>query len=433
MRKRRRSPVVHRWTKDALLAELRRRHRAGQPIATDKRFYASIYRQFGSLGAAADLVGIRVRRLRRRSRRELLDDLRELAKEHEVITWEIMIAAGLRRAVLRHFGALSAACASAGVEFTARRREKMRAKSDRRAALIDSLRGIARSLQRPVRTRDLPRTLLEALLRRFGTLAAARRAAGLPQPQAKELWTDERLRSAIRKEHARGTRITEMGLRVVGRTDLAEAIKRKLRSFVRARKLAGVTNPPIEREHPPFAKLWDRERVLAEIRERAAKRQPLALTKTPRPLVAAAARYCGSWSDAIEAAGLRYETVRIGQLYDDAELLRRVRALAKREPNMTLKELRRIALGALLYVRFGSPEQAAVRAGLRGWPVRQTYPAMPPMQARAALLARLARGKSIARTHVLRDDGHLAHSVSRIDPSWARALRKLRVAPRLRA
>src|SRR5204863_7980996 len=117
-----------------------------------------------------------------------------------------------------------------------------------------------------------------------------------------------------------------------------------------------------------FVRVWDADRVVAEIRARARQKQPLAVSRVPARLSAAARLYCGSWRAAIEAAGFDYRTIALHKHCDDDELLAQMQQLARRHPRMTLTALHARALGKVLMAHFGSVEAAANAAGLTGWP-----------------------------------------------------------------
>src|SRR5262249_30022381 len=118
----------------------------------------------------------------------------------------------------------------------------------------------------------------------------------------------------------------------------------------------------------------DADDVLREIGRRGARGESLALSKTPAALVMAARRRFGSWAKAIEAAGVDYPSVRLVRApYTRAVLLHEIRALARRRPDLTLKDCRRKPYNrwaAMVRRFFGSFENAGRVAGMDGWPRR---------------------------------------------------------------
>jgi len=106
----------------------------------------------------------------------------------------------------------------------------------------------------------------------------------------------------------------------------------------------------------------------------------------------------------------------------DEELLDLVRSLAAKRPNMSLEDLRRLPFITTLYRRFGTPQAAAKRAGVVGWPRREALPVLSKRELREHLRERLAAGEPIGAHDV---DRHVRFSMSRIHPRWAVALARL--------
>jgi hypothetical protein len=416
-----------RWTKASIVAELRSRGRRGLAFYGDTPLYNAARNHFGSLGAAARAARIEFRSPRRWSRRETLAALRELAATHGTVTYKLAIEHRVLHMARRHFRTLGAACRAASVATTNDVWRRQRAIKDDPRAMLDQLRAIARGLRRPIARRDLSWSLSEALRLHFGSLAAARDAAGVAGPRPTSKWTRDAIIRAIRAEHRKGTRITAAGLVKAGRSDLAGALRREFATIEQARRAARVAVTPHKSIHAPFVKVWDEATVIAAIEDRVVDGHSLAFSRIPNRLARAAARYFGSWRAAIEAAGMDYEEVRLHKRWDNETLLSEVRKLAVRQPNMTLGELRGTALGAALYARFGGPSAAAKRVGIVGWPVRRARPPMPVDEVRAILRARLQLRKPITRTAIIEEFPELEYSVTRVHPVWSVALARLGV------
>jgi hypothetical protein len=359
------------------------------------------------------------------SREATIAELRTLARKHGTVTHALAAEARIRSAALKHFGTLSAACAAAGVVGFRRVLAQRHAEQEDPQRLLGELRRIARGLDRPVTRRDLSFELDQALLRRFESLEAARERAGLPHPTLPRRWDRERVLAELRREHDRGTRMTGNGLAAAGRRDLLAAAVVHFGTFTRARRLARIPTPrALPSSHVPFLKIWDEDRVVHEIQRRAASRKSLAPSRIPRPLMAAASRYWGSWRNAIDAAGHDYTKIVLRRDRTDEELLELVRTLARLRPEMTLEQLRELPLSTTLYRRFGTPHAAARRAGVSAWPKREALPALSRAELRAMFLARLASGQPVnARSF----DRHVQFSMRRIHPAWSVAFERLRL------
>ncbi|MEO8705710.1 MAG: hypothetical protein ABI867_37105 [Kofleriaceae bacterium] len=414
----------HPWTKPLVIAALLECHRDGLPVTRRMDVYAAAVKHFGSLAAAQLAAGLESRRSW--SKPAVVRELRRLAREHGIVT-----VAGLRgcgQAVARHFGSVEAACASLGLRCSTTTRVEEQVALEDVDHVVDQLRTCARSLGRSPLNDELPYRLQQALLRHFESFDAARTAAGLekPEPPHKK-WSHERVLEELRREHARGTRITESGLTAAGNKGLVHAIRTYVGSLPQARRLAKVPEPvPIPRSES-FIKKWDAELVLSELRDLAAAGQSIARSKVPNRLLRAAQRYWDSYQDAVEAAGFDYDEICLGHSYDDDELLARLRALAAERPDMTVGELAHHSTGNTLMRRFGSVEIAARRAKLVNWPLRVSFKRLPVEMLRGALQRRLAKGLSLARGEVERSDPRLVYGVERIHPVWAVALAELGV------
>lgn len=105
------------WTRERVLAELRRVHAAGEPLnARHNQALASAARSlFGSLAAAAAQVGASVRSQRHWTREEVLAELRALAQQGQIIS-KRRVPRSLVEAAAKLFGSWSVACHTAGVE-----------------------------------------------------------------------------------------------------------------------------------------------------------------------------------------------------------------------------------------------------------------------------------------------------------------------------
>lgn len=195
-----------------------------------------------------------------------------------------------------------------------------------RAEVVErELRALAVRLQRPVRKADVAaRPLLFASMRaHFGTLLAAKRAAGLPDAitSAPRHWTRARVIKEIRRLGRR--RISGYLWRVA---------KRFFGSATAARRAAGL--PPRRRE-------WSRETpeaLLAELRDVLHRGEPV-----PSGLYIHCAKTFGSFPRARELAGVP----RSYEVWSKAIVIRHVRELAGRTAPLRLRAAARKYFGSL--------------------------------------------------------------------------------------
>ena len=288
----------------------------------------------------------------------------------------------------------------------------MRTFLTKRSSLTE-LEQLTRQLGRPVRSKDLwTRTVLyQSILHHFGSLPKARQLAGLRDPELQRRWSKDLVVRELRRAHRSGIPITIWDLVAHGRRDLVNAARNYCGGLPRARNLARIPIPPRKKTE---REAWDAERVLEEIRERRKRGESLAFSKVPSKLRSAARYHLGAWSDAIEASDLDYDSIRLVRTpYASEDLISGLRALRQEKPNMALGELHRHRLAEACIREFGSLEAAARAAGLKGWPLRLLGPPLTKTQTREALRARRRKKLPITVTDLERDDPHLLHSAIR--------------------
>ena len=300
-----------------------------------------------------------------------------------------------------------------------------------RDQLFARLRKIAATLDRPLEARDIPQTMWRVLLSRFGSVAKARSAAGLPGPPLNHRWSEDGVLDEIRALARAGVTINHPGLKDTGREDVVGAIVTYFGSIVRARRLAGVPHPP---HHYGGWSSWDDERVVAEILARHHAGEPLACSRVPGKLVAAAIRYFGGWPDAIEVAGLDYDAVRLRRrTYTDKELLDLLRDRARTHPDMRREDLAKLPFRDAVVRLFGSVDAALDRAGIEGWPRRVRERTLSARAVLEAVRARHRAGNS-TRTATVQKEHHLLWFSGVVQyGTWRRVLAAARVpdvAPR---
>jgi hypothetical protein len=273
----------------------------------------------------------------------------------------------------------------------------------------------------PIAAAALPRELYMTSLARFGSITSARRAAGLPESMpSPRRWSEAVVIEELRRLHALGLEIRERELTEGGHSGVVVAARIHCGGLARARRLARIfVARRIARARSP----WDGERVIAEIRALHGDGQPLASSRVDPRLQCAARRYFGTWGDAVEAAGVDYDDVRMHAPSSPAEeLLARLRALAAEQPDMTASELEAHQVGYMLRRRFPTLAAALHAARIRDWPRRDRRPIPSAQETLAAIAARRAAGQPITRAVVRRDDRALVRAAERHFGTWRRAV-----------
>ncbi|MGE0867553.1 MAG: hypothetical protein AB7P03_03260 [Kofleriaceae bacterium] len=273
--------------------------------------------------------------------------------------------------------------------------------------MLDELRALAAGSASPVLASDLTDRLRFATLRHFGSIEAARFAAGIEGPNLARRWSKEVVIAELRRLHAEGVRITDLALKH-DHGDLLGAIREYFDGLPHARRAAGLPEPP-----PLGGKRqrWTEERVVAEIEELHRSGESIAASKVPNPLLKAGKRYFGSWAAAVEASGFDYDEVRLQrEPYTEDELIEELRSLAKARPEMRWSELYELSFSPALVRTFGSFEAALTRARLVDWPHRERLPAMSRTEVIAAIRRREREGKATNWEAVNGEDHHLWYS-----------------------
>jgi hypothetical protein len=294
-----------------------------------------------------------------------------------------------------------------------------RAQELSRAEVIAELRQIAAQLDRPVHATDVPDGLRFAVQRHFGSIDAARNAARLPHPDLAHRWSREILIAELQRLHHAGVRITDTEL-AKDYGDVLGAIRNYFSGMSAARRAARIPEPA-----PLIAKKrqrWDEARVVAEIEELDRSGESLAASKVPLPLLKAGKRYFGSWSAALEAAGIDPKGVQLVRgAYSEEELLEILRTMAKNNPDMQFGELWEYGFINAIMRIFGDVETALERAKIRNWPVRQRGKTMSRGDVIAAIRGREREGEATYRDVVIEEDHLLWHSAMVHFGSWLAA------------
>lgn len=134
-------------------------------------------------------------------------------------------------------------------------------------------------------------------------------------------------------------------------------------------------------------------------------------------LVTTARRFFGTWEEAIEAAGLRYDEIRLARQYSDEELLARLRQIAAEHPLWNRAQLRRSH--SMLVERFGSIDAALKKAEIHDWPRSNIRRPLTRDEVIARLQARAATESDMSTAALAKDELPLYASIlRRFDSVW---------------
>jgi hypothetical protein len=305
-------PPLRRWTRAAVLSEIRSLVRAGHSI--DQKdlykerpgFVHTATRRFGSWSqavAAANCSSHLTPALRHWTREELIHLLRSFWRRTGRLSSEVIKGhkrpgfMGAMYSVTKVFGSFPAAKRAARLGHVATFQQIWT-----KGTIVRELRERARR-GRSVRSTHLKaeRGGFEGAARReFGSWKAALRAAGVAEPSPFLKWTRERMLGMIRAIAKRGLLRDQVALTKMKLGGLRQLAAQRFGSWDAAIEAAGVPVPAFS-----YVK-WTRETVIETLRKEARRGRSLAWKKVGRKyggLPGAARRLFGRWSGALQAAG----------------------------------------------------------------------------------------------------------------------------------
>jgi hypothetical protein len=234
----------------------------------------------------------------------------------------------------------------------------------------------------------------------FPSFAMACRAARVevaqPPPRsglrrsARAVWSKGRVVDALQRLDAEGAPTGWAELMQRGQGALVSAAAAHAGGLQQARAEAGVAPP----ERRPPVPRWDHAAIVAAIREQARTGQPLASSRAPQRLVAAARWHFGSWEAALAAAKVDPDAVRLRRAPVTRDgILERIRGLARAGTAVRASTLKAVVKLDTVRKLFGSIEAAVREAGIA--PV-MTHGNLKWTRERviAELKARAARGET---------------------------------------
>jgi hypothetical protein len=278
------------WTADRTLAALRERRAAGESVSADGRpsgLRSACYRHFGSLVAAREKAGVTGPRSPLWTRERVVEELRAAARGHNGISVSD-VSAPLSRASKRRFGTFEAACRAAGVLAI----DPPGRPSWSPGRLVAELRARFRRGQATT-CATLPQALATACVRHFGSIPAARAAAGL-RVASRTAWSRQRIVAELRALARRRQRIT---IETTGRR-LYRACVQHFGSMDAALDAAGFARSA------PLAKRWTKPQVRRALRALAGDGRPVSERRAGPELAASIAEHFGTFQAAARAAGV---------------------------------------------------------------------------------------------------------------------------------
>ncbi|MBI3271764.1 MAG: hypothetical protein HYZ53_22425 [Planctomycetes bacterium] len=375
----RRKAPEHRWSKKTILAEIKRLAAAGaslQPKDMQKErdthlLYRAARIYFPDWKRALALAGVDFRAHYARptpwTRQRILEAIRAEQASGQSLQRKDVRARNpkLDKAVYYLFGAWKNAFRELGLDPQGIRLPHVWPR-ERVVALLQERARRGRPLASRVTDAE-ERGLVSAARERFGSYAAALRAAGLDPAvlKRKRYWTRERVIARL-QERARQGKQSGHGELAADDRSLLAGVQLCFGSLVVARKAAGVP-APVRKPTPP--KIWTRERVLEELRARAKLGKALStrrLRAENSSLMGGAVGRFGTYRCALEAAGLDPERIRLRPRWTRERVVDALLERARAGKSLRPRHVGLEHMGLLLATRrqFGSFWAALKAAGL---------------------------------------------------------------------
>jgi len=296
------------YTKARTIAELRRRTAKGKVVRFDelpKPLQRAVQRHWRTMAGARRAAGLPelVPGRRRWTRSAILTEIRKLARSGQHMSQNAVTKAGrtdLVVAACKHLGSWSRARDLAGVAIKKRRSKPVQA-WDADSVVAEIRR--RHDEDEPLAVTKVPSSLTSAAQRTFGSWRNAIEAAGLDYDRVllRRQLSDEELADWLRDVARRFPTVTIYGLEKNGEHFLA--CRRRWTSIEAAAHAAGLSDWP-RRERRP---LLSREEVIAEIRRRRRAKLPLTFNAVRNErgtqLSDSALKCFVTWDDALAAAG----------------------------------------------------------------------------------------------------------------------------------
>lgn len=315
-----------KWSREIVVSQILTRHRGGRKLNSGyvqvhcRPLYLSACAYCGSWRNAIEAAGLAYdqvklpewrNRSRRWSREKIIAAIRKAHREGQPLNSNHVQVNEQRLygASIVYFGGWAQAIGAAGFDYQKLRKRKLRSWS--REAVVQEI--TVRSIQGlTIRGGDIAqedRGLYHAAKRHFGHegWAKARILAGFEPRDSRTIWTKQSVREEIHMLHQSGAELSVGSVQNSPHAYIVSAATKAFGSWANAIKAAGFDYEKIRKVHPKG--WWTRSRVLRTIKGLERKGVRLSSKKVQQSgggLFAAAIRLFGSWSQAVEAAGISY-------------------------------------------------------------------------------------------------------------------------------
>jgi len=320
----RRKPTNKKWSAEAVVSKIKELHKQGTPLNPGyvQEHYSTLEtaaRTYcGGWEKAVEAAGIpysSVLTRTRRSKDSIVDRIKALAKDHPLNARSVeKIDPNLAKAARKYFGGWDEALKASGFD-PSKIRLKPVARKWSKAAIVAEIKARSKAGKsnawRVVNREN--RSLYAAAHKHFGKKgwAKARVLAGLPpvDPHPSQKWNRKTVIAAIKQLHKEGT-----PLHVFNMTSHSHLY----RIYSGAYKVFGTWGNALREAGLDYSKIrrlkpwgwWTKQRVITTIRslERSGVRlNSKTIHSDYSDLFAGSIKEFGSWSQAVEAAGINYQ------------------------------------------------------------------------------------------------------------------------------
>lgn len=318
--------MLAKWSKEAVARRILALRRVGKKLNSDyvqkndHPLYCAACTYWGGWRQAIEGVGLsydEVRILEHRrpvwSKEKIIKTIKKRRRNREPLNSNHIQTKEKRLygAAIKYFGGWPQAVAAAGLDYEKLRKVKLRQWTTR-AIAQEIIRRSAQGFS--IRGGDVcieDHGLYQAAMRHFGEegWAKARVLAGFAprDPDSRVIWNDQTVREEILLLHENGAALNTGSLQGSTYAYLRGAGRKVFGTWKAAVESAGLDYEQIRKMHPPG--YWTKSRILETIQgleEDGVRLSSKAMQLSGGGLFAAAVAVFGSWSQAVEAAGINY-------------------------------------------------------------------------------------------------------------------------------
>ncbi|MBV8756320.1 MAG: hypothetical protein JO257_03530 [Deltaproteobacteria bacterium] len=351
---------AERWDEDRVVEDILDLHTAGESLAYSKapsRLVNAGVRYFDSWDGALEAAGLDPDefRLRRRpyDKAQAIARIRELAREEPSMNFGQLHSHPDGQALHRRFGSIEAGLKAAGLTKWPVRVLHGAITKEEVIAALKARHRAGKSLRKTALEEDS--RLLLGITRRFKTIEAALVAAGL-ESEVPDIthWTREEVLRVLADRRDRGLALHASAVQDECGA-LYQAAIRFFGSYMGAARRFGAK---------PRRDDWTEERALAAIRRLAKKHGVLKSTHVPNGLLKACRRFWGTWEDVCRVAGVEHLDHLPRGYWTRDRLLEVLRTRVQEGQPVTANALGK-AIASAVWRQFGGLDEALSAARVR--------------------------------------------------------------------